>query len=125
MGTWPTHACPHCKEEAPRKFEDGFSFAFQAGKGADQANTGVHDLDYPSADKVVGRSAESRWDTFRQRQKVKEEVRKVGGGQALVRRDGPGFVEYDAMTDASLAARAKTVDYAVALERSKASDSKS
>lgn len=116
MDTWPTHKCPSCKEEAPRLFEDGFAFAFQAGKGSAQANTGVHDQDYPSADKIVGRSAETRWGTFRERQKVKDEVRKMGG-PALVRTDGAGYVEYDAMSDASLKARAKTVDYAVALER--------
>lgn len=114
MGEWPTHSCPTCKEEAPRLFEE-FAFSFQAGQGAGQANTGVHDHDYPSADKIVGRSAEERWATFRERQKVKDKVRKMGG-QALLRRDGPGYVEYDAMTDAAKKAREKTVDYAVKVE---------
>lgn len=116
MGEWPTHPCPSCKEEAPRKF-DSFGFAFQTPEGKETANTGVHDHDYPSADKVVGRSAETRWESFRKRQAVKNEVRKMSGTNALVRVDGQNYVEYDGMTDASQKARAKTVDYAVALEK--------
>lgn len=116
MGAWPTHPCPTCKEEAPRLYE-GFGFAFEAGKGVDQANTGVHDQDYPSADKIVGRSAESRWKDFRERQAIKNEVRRKGGN-ALLRRDGPGYVEYDAMTDQAKKAREKTVDYAIKVEKS-------
>ncbi len=115
MGVWPTHKCPTCKEEAPRLYED-FGFAFQAGAGAPNANTGVHDQDYPSADKIIGRSAESRWTEFKARQKVKDQVRAAGGG-ALLRRDGPGYVEYDAMTDNAKKAREKTVDYAVDVEK--------
>jgi len=116
MGPWPTHPCPTCKEESPRLWE-GFGFAFEAGAGSAQANTGVHDQDYPSADKVVGRSADVRWAEYRERQKVKDRVRKKGGS-ALLRRDGPGYIEYDAMTDTAKKAREKVVDYAVAIERS-------
>lgn len=114
MGEWPTLACPTCKEESPRLFE-GFGFAFEAGKGASDANTGVHDHDYPTADKIVGRSAETRWAQYRERDKVKKKVREMGGGE-LLRKDGKGFVEYDSMTETAKKARSKLVDYAVDVE---------
>lgn len=114
MGEHPTHECPGCKEEAPRLFT-GFGFGFAAGNGA-TANSGVHDHDYPSADKVVGRSAEERWSMYREREKVKKKVRDQGGSSALLRVDGPDYVEYDAMTPNVKAAREKLVDYAVTME---------
>lgn len=115
MGEWPTHDCPQCKEAAPRLF-DGFGFAFQAGQGASEANTGVHNHDYPTADMAVGRSAAERWGAYRERDKVKKKVRELGGTGALLRNDGPGFVEYDAMTTEDRTLREKTVDYAVKME---------
>lgn len=115
MGEWPTHTCPNCKDAAPRLYE-GFGFAFQPGAGTASANTGVHDHDYPTADKIIGRSSQERWGEYRQRQKVKDAVRKKGGS-ALVRRDGPGYVEYDAMTDSAKTARGKVVDQVVDIEK--------
>lgn len=114
MGEHPTYECPSCKEEAPRLFTD-FGFAFGAGKGP-PANSGVHDHDYPSADKIVGRSAEERWAEYREREKVKKKVREAGGTGALLRVDGEGFVEYDAMTQADKKVRETVVDYAVKME---------
>jgi putative FmdB family regulatory protein len=116
MGEHKTHPCPTCKAPSPRQFEN-FGFGFEAGKGAEQANTGVHDLDYPSADKIVGRSAESRWSTYRERDKVKKQVREVGGSQALIRTNGQNYVEYEAMGEPRKEARSKLVDQAVAIER--------
>lgn len=116
MGGNPTHECPSCKEEAPRLFQgEGFGFGFAAG-GSAPANSGVHDQDYPSADKIVGRSAESRWATYKERDKVKKQVRDAGGSGALERFDGEGFTEYSAMGSPQRQARANLVDYAVKIE---------
>lgn len=115
MGEHPTHACPGCKEEAPRLFT-GFAHTFAAGSGP-AANSGVHDHDYPTADKIVGRSAEERWAEYRERDKIKKQVREAGGTGALVRADGDGFVEYDAMTSGAKTARGNLVDYAVTVEK--------
>ena len=116
MDAHPTHPCPSCKDEAPRLFTgNGFSHAFAAGNGA-PGNSGVHDYDNPTADRIVGRSAEERWAEYRERDKVKKKVREVGGTGALVRADGDGFVEYDAMSSGGKTARENLVDYAVKLE---------
>lgn len=114
MGDHPTHSCPSCKEDAPRLFT-GFGFSFAAG-GSAPANSGVHDHDFPTADKIVGRSAEERWATYRERDKVKQKVRQQGDSAALIRVDGDGFSEYEAMAPVGKEARAKLVDYAVELE---------
>jgi putative FmdB family regulatory protein len=116
MGEHPTSKCPSCKEEAPRLFTS-FGFGFKKSETSAPANTGVHDLDYPSADKIVGRSAESRWDTYRARDEAKKTVRKEGKSQALVRVDGEGFTEYSSMGSQETKAREKLVDYAVEVER--------
>ena len=118
MGEHPTHTCPSCKEPAPRLFE-GFAFGF-AESTKTPTNTGVHDQDYPTADKIVGRSADKRWNAYKERDKCKNEVRKVGASPALARLDGPGYVEYAAMSQPQRDARGKLVDYAVSVERAKA-----
>lgn len=114
MGDHPTHECPNCREEAPRLFT-GFGFAFAAG-GSSPANSGVHDHDYPTADKIVGRSAEERWAEYKEREKVKKKVRELGGTNALLRVDGSDYVEYDAMTPEDKKVRETVVDYAVTME---------
>jgi hypothetical protein len=117
MGDHPTHPCPDCKDEAPRLFDKAaFGFGFTSG-GTAPANSGVHDQDYPSADKIVGRSADARWETYRERDKVKKKVREVGGNQALERIDGDGYTEYAAMGQPQREARSKLVDLAVEVER--------
>jgi hypothetical protein len=57
----------------------------------------VHDHDYPTADKAVGRSATERWGTIRARDVVKAQAREKGQTPALIRHNGPGFVEYEPM----------------------------
>lgn len=116
MGDHPTHECPSCKEEAPRLFAGtGFGFAFSSG-GQAPANSGVHGQDYPTADMAVGRSAEARWSTYAERDKVKKKVREVSGTGALARVDGEGYVDYASMSGQEKEARGKLVDYAVELE---------
>ena len=105
MGDHPTHPCPSCREPAPRcLLGEGFAFGFKVGQ-EQQGNSGVHKEDYPTADHAVGRSATSRWSSYNDRKKVKEEVRQQGENHGLIRRDGDGFVEYEAMSKNSLAAR--------------------
>lgn len=117
MGEHPTHECPSCKDVAPRLFDQvAFGFGFAAG-GSASANSGVHDHDYPSADKIVGRSADTRWATYRERDEIKKKVREVGESPALERIDGEGYTEYAAMGQPQRDARAKLVDLAVEVER--------
>lgn len=116
MGEYPLYACPSCREDAPRIFT-GFGFGFVTPGAKAPGNSGVHDQDYPSADKAVGRSAEARWSEYRERDKVKKKVRETSGSSALLRYDGDGFVDYDAMTASSKKGREKVVDYAVAVSQ--------
>jgi putative FmdB family regulatory protein len=95
-GVHPTHGCPECGEEAPRLFDgQSFGFDFAAGNGA-PGNSGVSKQDYPTADQAVGRDAEGRWAEIDARNRVKDQVREHGGHRALIRRNGTGFVEYEA-----------------------------
>jgi hypothetical protein len=91
-----------------------FGFAFSEGKGA-PANSGVHDQDYPTADKAVGRSSEKRWEHIKARNVVKEEVRKQGQTPALIRHTGEDFIDYEAMGSQKREARKKLVKEAVRL----------
>ncbi len=78
MDNHTTHECPSCKDQAPRILE-GFAFQFEKSEGAKPGNSGVHDHDYPTADKAIGRSAEERWGLIHERDKVKEAARQQGG----------------------------------------------
>lgn len=105
VGEHPTHECPGCHDEAPLVISD-FGFSFAEG-GSSMANSGVHDHDYPTADKAVGRSAKRRWDYINARNEVKKEARKQGQTHALIRHTGDGFVDYEPMSDVGKEARKK------------------
>jgi putative FmdB family regulatory protein len=105
MGQHPTHKCPSCGAEAPRLFEE-FAFEF-ARQGKAPANSGVSKHDYPTADIAVGADADSRWETIRARDRVKDQVRKEGGHRALIRRQVDGGVEYEAGSDRLIENRKK------------------
>jgi len=107
-GEHPTHGCPECGEEAPRLFEgQGFGFGF--AEGGQPGNSGVSKHDNPTADQAVGQSAEARWGELEARKKVKDKVREVGDTHALIRRNGDGYVEYEAGGDPVLEKRRKLV----------------
>jgi putative FmdB family regulatory protein len=55
--------------------------------------TGIHDVDYPVADKMVGRSAEKKWVQFQERRDVEDTARKEYGTEYL------GKVAVNANTD--------------------------
>jgi len=109
IGEHTTHKCPSCEGLAPRVFEgEGFGFSFvdqKSGSGA--ANSGVHDLDYPTADKIVGRSAAKRWEMYEQRDAVKNQAREKGETHALIRHTGRegDHIDYEPMSDTGRNAR--------------------
>lgn len=114
MGDHTTHSCPQCKDEAPRILDGAsFGFGFTAPATSAPANTGVHMDDYPTADRAVGKSAEARWGVITEREKVKGEARKQGETHALIRHTGPGFIDYEPMSDVGRGARRRLAKAAV------------
>lgn len=113
MGDHKTHECPNCQEAAPRVFE-GFGFAFAPG-GSAPANSGVTKHDYPTDDYVVGSSADKRWAEYQAREKVKAQVRKVGGNRALIRKNGTDYIEYEAGSQQTIDGRKKVRDEMVSV----------
>lgn len=87
----------------------GFGFDFAGSPTAAPANTGVSKHDYPTADQAVGSSAEERWGEYVAREGIKGQVREAGGSRALIRRNGKGYVEYEAGTANLIEARKKLV----------------
>lgn len=52
-------------------------------------NSGVHDLDYPSLDKAIGRSANRKWKEISKRKKVRDKVRQELGTNSIgISQDG-------------------------------------
>lgn len=100
MENYSTFECPSCADLAPRVIE-GFSFQFEKGGGS-PGNSGVHDHDYPTADKAVGRSAADRWALIHERDKVKAEARRIGGTHALIRHTAPDHIDYEPMNPAGI-----------------------
>lgn len=98
-----SHECPSCKELAPLVVS-GFAFAFAVGSGP-SANSGVHDHDYPTADKAIGRNADTRWTHIRAREAVKKAAREQGGTQALIRHTGKDYIDYEPMSPLGMSAR--------------------
>ena len=94
MDNHPEHKCPECGKGALRIFA-GTNLGVKFEQGASPVNnSGVHDLDYPTADKAVGRESEVRWEGYVERDKIKRKVRKEAGESALVRKDvGEGGIE--------------------------------
>jgi len=113
MGEHLIHECPECHDPAPLVISE-FGFAFSEGKGS-LANSGVHDQDYPTADKAVGRSATKNWGVIEARNKVKKEARKQGQTPALIRHTGKDFIDYEPMSDLGRGARKKLAKEAIKL----------
>jgi hypothetical protein len=110
MGINATCQCPSCKKGAPREWEgQGFGFGFCETAATARANSGVAKHDYPTADNVVGRSAEAQWHIIHERNAAKDKIRGLGVG--LARRDqveqGQVVTEYTTLSQGSFAARKK------------------
>ena len=113
-----THPCPKCGDEAPQIIE-GFAFGFTPSQTA-TANTGVHKLDYPTADQAVGSDADRRWGEIHEREKVKAEARRQGGTEALIRHNSKDYIDYEPMSDAGRIAHFKLAQRAsAALKRAR------
>jgi putative FmdB family regulatory protein len=108
--------CPDCGEDAPRQLI-GQSFGFGFSPGSTPGNSGVTKHDSPTADQVVGRSAEVRWREYEERETVKDKVREIGGTRALRRRTYRDAIEYEEGGDA-IERRKKIVNRIRQFERS-------
>jgi putative FmdB family regulatory protein len=104
IGEYQQYPCPSCKKQVPL-VPSSFGFSFSETAGAPAANSGVHDLDYPTADKAVGRSAHERWAQIDARETVKKQARQQGETHALIRRTGDDYIDYEPMSDQGRAAR--------------------
>lgn len=107
LGDHFSHPCPACQEEAPRLFE-GFSHSFST-VGVTPTNSGVSKLDHPTADQAVGSNADVRWAEIAEREKVKQQVRQMGGSRALMRKNGKDYIQYTAGGQALVDQRKRTV----------------
>lgn len=110
MGDHLSHKCPSCKGESPRKWDgQALSHSFAASAGTAKANSGVSQHDYPTADNIVGRSAEMRWSEQHRRNDAKSQIRDKG--VALARKDsveaGQRVSEYHALDQPKFEARKK------------------
>lgn len=120
IGDHREHPCPSCSEPAPRIMA-GFGFQFAAG-GSAPANSGVHDHDYPTADKIVGRDADARKVMYEARDRAKTDLRKRAGTSGLSRiNHKDGAIEYVSMGPQAVDARRKVADEAIQILGSKKS----
>lgn len=81
------HPCRKCKKPADRIMSKS-SFTFKAPPGLTQGTgvhgqSGVHDLDYPTLDKAVGRSSNKKWEMYNSKQQERDTVRKKYGTHAI------------------------------------------
>lgn len=108
MGAHPNHKCPSCRGDSERVLEN-FGFDFSPSAGTPNANTGVAKNDYPTADHIVGQSAEARWEIMDARNKAKKKLREQSGAVALSRKDlvegGKKVSEYTALGQTQFEAR--------------------
>jgi hypothetical protein len=76
------HPCPNCGEMAERVRISNFSFSFKGGvRGTSgvHGQSGSHDLDYPTLDKAVGRSAEAKYAEYTRRKEIRDKLRQETG----------------------------------------------
>lgn len=108
MGDHLTHECPSCSEQAPRVWEaNAVSFGFKESPKAVPTNTGVHKEDYPTADHLIGKDADKRWEQIHAREQAKQEARQQGGTHALRRKNGEDYIDYEPLTAVGRDARRK------------------
>lgn len=79
------YPCPTCGELSPR-VPSVINFQFKGNAEGDPTklgNSGVHDLDYPSMDKAVGRSANRRWKQINERKAKRDAARRELGTNVI------------------------------------------
>lgn len=86
------HPCPNDKAHVCPRVMSVTNFNFKGMAYGDPRNrnpqttkgsTGVHDLDYPTLDKAIGRSATRKWKDFTERKKARDAARKEFGTSAI------------------------------------------
>lgn len=86
------HPCKKCGKPAHR-IPSAANFNF-AGKGESdpthRMSSGVHDLDYPTLDKAVGRSANRKWKSYDAEKSERDVVRRRTGEHAISIDPGTG-----------------------------------
>lgn len=95
--------CPLCKKPAPKTLQgQTFSHAFAAPKNP--TNSGITSYDHPTAEMVVGRDADKKWENYGKRKKIKEKLRAESGTRFLSRDEKD---TYKPMTSESYQKRVK------------------
>ncbi len=89
------HPCPICTSSSPRKMVSLVSFNF---KGGTVGNSGVHDVDYPSLDKAVGRSSKSKWEKIQQQKAERSKIRQSLGTNSLSQTPDGKLMKADSST---------------------------
>lgn len=85
------YPCPGCGQLAPRAGVSLTNFNFKGGVRGESGvhgQSGSHDLDYPTLDKAVGRSAEKRWIRINKEQAERNKVRQETGASAISKEPG-------------------------------------
>ena len=80
-----SHPCKFCGQESGR-VPSASNFTFKGvaeGDPTRAGNSGVHDLDYPTLDKAVGRSANRKWKEYGARKAARDEARRRFGTNAI------------------------------------------
>ncbi len=80
-----SHPCPSCGKMAGR-IPSATNFTFKGvaeGDPTKRGNSGFHDLDYPSLDKAIGRSANRKWKEYGVRKASRDKVRRESGTNAI------------------------------------------
>lgn len=73
-----SHPCCQCGKPS-RRVLSSTNFQFAGAPG----HSGSHDLDYPTLDKAVGRSAAQKWKTFHEEKEKRDKVRHETGQHAV------------------------------------------
>lgn len=87
------HPCPACGNSSQR-IPSAANFTFSGPSGSDptsgRSSSGSHDLDYPSLDKAIGRSANRKWKAYEPKKQARDQVRRETGSVAIMEtKDGP------------------------------------
>ncbi len=75
------HGCGKCGSICKR-VPSASNFQFKGlseGDPTNQGNSGIHDLDYPSLDKAIGRSANRKWKAYSKKKEEHDRVRRESG----------------------------------------------
>lgn len=86
--------CKQCGKDAIRVPISRVNFQFSGTPG----NSGSHDLDYPTLDKAVGRSAAKKWQTYHDEQAGRDKVRRETGVDALASMPDGSAAPVDSVT---------------------------